>query len=225
MLQKHGNLKKVVEGFNQDSSAIYFTYLPKIKAGIVKLDKLSGFKRKSAELDELALDFAIHVLEKNLFSEFDYSRAKSKDPIFSFLFNHLRNFYRDVKNKEKQNEEIKQQHMLRAGLGGTKGLISADEMDQLKKRADQDHPIEAYEESKDFCADIKKISKSFIRSLKGLEKKAWKWFLEENASIQEVANRLGVSNRTTNSLKASIKIKAQKHMNDGGYFASNINYK
>ena len=74
--------------------------------------------------------------------------------------------------------------MLRAGLGGTKGPISADDMDQLKRRVDQNHPAEAYEESKDFCADIKKISKSFIRSLKGLEKKSWKWFLEEKASIK-----------------------------------------
>jgi DNA-directed RNA polymerase specialized sigma subunit len=66
------------------------------------------------------------------------------------------------------------------------------------------------------------VSKAFIKSLRGLEHKAWKFFIYDEASADEVAKQLGISNRTSFRLKDSIKSKAKRYLKR--YYAGNYNF-
>ena len=81
-------------------SDVYLSHLPKIKACIRKLDYQSGFKRSTDQINELAQDFFTKVWVDDILSYFDSSKAKSKDAILAYLYNHLRNFYRLFRTKE-----------------------------------------------------------------------------------------------------------------------------
>ena len=189
-----------VENFNLDFSSVYLTHFTKIKASIAKLDQLSGFKRTADQIDELTQDFFTKVWAENLLNQFDSARAKSKDAVLAFLYNHLRNFYSSKRTKEMLDAETKKQ---------------LKEIAKINSHA-------GFEESKGFCHDIKKVSKAFIKSLRGLEHKAWKFFIYDEASADEVAKQLGISNRTSFRLKDSIKSKAKRYLKR--YYAGNYNF-
>ena len=80
-------------------------------------------------------------------------------------------------------------------------------------------------EDKGFCHDIKKVSKAFVKSLKGLERKVYRLFKDQimEADPKQIALQLGVSLATSYRLKESIKSKAQEYMK--GYYSGNINFK
>ena len=77
-----------------------------------------------------------------------------------------------------------------------------------------------HDEDTGFCHDIKKVGKAFVKSLRGLEKKAWKMFIHDEASAETVANELGVSTRTSFRLKDSINSKAKMYLK--GYYAGSL---
>ena len=81
-----------------------------------------------------------------------------------------------------------------------------------------------YVEDNGFCHDIKKVSKAFVKSLKGLERRVYRLFKDQiiEADPKEIALQLGVSLRTSYRLKESIKSKAQEYMS--GYYSGNINF-
>ena len=73
---------------------------------------------------------------------------------------------------------------------------------------------------KESIHDIKKVGKAFVKSLRGLEKKAWKMFIHDEVSAETVANELGVSTRTSFRLKDSINSKAKMYLK--GYYAGSL---
>ena len=79
-------------------------------------------------------------------------------------------------------------------------------------------------EDNGFCHDIKKVSKAFVKSLKGLERRVYRVFKDQiiEADPKKIALQLGVSLRTSYRLKESIKSKAQEHMTR--YYSGNINF-
>lgn len=131
---------------NEESSAlnfsdVYLSHLPKIKACIRKLDHLSGFKRLADQINELSQDFFTKVWADNILDYFDPSRAKSKDAILAYLYNHLRNFYSSVRTKEiryaQTNKKLKE--MFTLGLRSNSNLYGTK-----------------YDEDTGFCHDVKK---------------------------------------------------------------------
>lgn len=187
-------------------SDVYLSHLPKIKACLRKLDYLSGFNRPTDQINELAQDFFTKVWADNLLAYFDPSRAKSKDAILAYLYNHLRNFYSSARTKEiryvETNNQLKEISTL--GLRSNSNLYGAK-----------------HDEDTGFCHDVKKVGKAFVKSLRGLEKKAWKMFIHDEASADTVANQLGVSARTSYRLKDSINSKAKMYLK--GYYAGSLN--
>ena len=187
-------------------SDVYLSHLPKIKACLRKLDHLSGFNRPTDQINELAQDFFTKVWADNLLAYFDPSRAKSKDAILAYLYNHLRNFYSSARTKEiryvETNNQLKEISTL--GLCSNSNLYGAK-----------------HDEDTGFCHDVKKVGKAFVKSLRGLEKKAWKMFIHDEASADTVANQLGVSARTSYRLKDSINSKAKMYLK--GYYAGSLN--
>ena len=187
-------------------SDVYLSHLPKIKACLRKLDHLSGFNRPTDQINELAQDFFTKVWADNLLAYFDPSRAKSKDAILAYLYNHLRNFYSSARTKEiryvETNNQLKEISTL--GLCSNSNLYGAK-----------------HDEDTGFCHDVKKVGKAFVKSLRGLEKKAWKMFVYDEASADTVANQLGVSARTSYRLKDSINSKAKMYLK--GYYAGSLN--
>ena len=187
-------------------SDVYLSHLPKIKACLRKLDHLSGFNRPTDQINELAQDFFTKVWADNLLAYFDPSRAKSKDAILAYLYNHLRNFYSSARTKEiryvETNNQLKEISAL--GLRSNSNLYGAK-----------------HDEDTGFCHDVKKVGKAFVKSLRGLEKKAWKMFIHDEASADTVANQLGIGRMTSYRLKDSINSKAKMYLK--GYYAGSLN--
>ena len=187
-------------------SDVYLSHLPKIKACLRKLDHLSGFNRPTDQINELAQDFFTKVWADNLLAYFDPSRAKSKDAILAYLYNHLRNFYSSARTKEiryvETNNQLKEISTL--GLRSNSNLYGAK-----------------HDEDMGFCHDVKKVGKAFVKSLRGLEKKAWKMFIHDEASADTVANQLGIGRMTSYRLKDSINSKAKMYLK--GYYAGSLN--
>ena len=187
-------------------SDVYLSHLPKIKACLRKLDHLSGFNRPTDQINELAQDFFTKVWADNLLAYFDPSRAKSKDAILAYLYNHLRNFHSSARTKEiryvETNNQLKEISTL--GLCSNSNLYGAK-----------------HDEDTGFCHDVKKVGKAFVKSLRGLEKKAWKMFIHDEASADTVANQLGIGRMTSYRLKDSINSKAKMYLK--GYYAGSFN--
>ena len=194
-----------VAGTALNFSDVYLSHLPKIKACIRKLDHKASFKRSTDQINELAQDFFTKVWADSILDYFDPSRTKSKDPILAYLYNHLRNFYSSIRTKEIKDAETKK----RLKEVSTLGLRSNSNLFGTK-----------HDEDTGFCHDIKKVGKAFVKSLRGLEKKAWKMFIHDEASAETVANELGVSTRTSFRLKDSINSKAKMYLK--GYYAGSL---
>ena len=186
-------------------SDVYLSHLSKIKACIRKLDHKSGFKRSTDQINELAQDFFTKVWADSILDYFDPSRAKSKDPILAYLYNHLRNFYSSIRTKEIRYAETKK----RLKEVSTLGLRSNSNLFGTK-----------HDEDTGFCHDIKKVGKAFVKSLRGLEKKAWKMFIHDEASADTVAKELGIGRMTSYRLKDSINSKAKMYLK--GYYAGSL---
>ena len=186
-------------------SDVYLSHLPKIKACIRKLDYKSGFKRSTDQINELAQDFFTKVWADSILDYFDPSRAKSKDAILAYLYNHLRNFYSSIRTKEIRYAETKK----RLKEVSTLGLRSNSNLFGTK-----------HDEDTGFCHDIKKVGKAFVKSLRGLEKKAWKMFIHDEASADTVAKELGIGRMTSYRLKDSINSKAKMYLK--GYYAGSL---
>ena len=186
-------------------SDVYLSHLPKIKACIRKLDHKSGFKRSTDQINELAQDFFTKVWADSILDYFDPSRAKSKDPILAYLYNHLRNFYSSIRTKEIKDTETKK----RLKEVSTLGLRSNSNLFGTK-----------HDEDTGFCHDIKKVGKAFVKSLRGLEKKAWKMFIHDEVSADTVAKELGIGRMTSYRLKDSINSKAKMYLK--GYYAGSL---
>ena len=186
-------------------SDVYLSHLSKIKACIRKLDHKAGFKRSTDQTDELAQDFFTKVWADSILDYFDPSRAKSKDPILAYLYNHLRNFYSSIRTKEIRYAETKK----RLKEFSTLGLRSNSNLFGTK-----------HDEDTGFCRDIKKVGKAFVKSLRGLEKKAWKMFIYDDASANTVAKELGIGRMTSYRLKDSINSKAKMYLK--GYYAGSL---
>ena len=123
-------------------SDVYLSHLSKIKACIRKLDHKAGFKRSTDQTDELAQDFFTKVWADSILDYFDPSRAKSRDPILAYLYNHLRNFYSSIRTKEIRYAETKK----RLKEVSTLGLRSNSNLFGTK-----------HDEDTGFCHDIKKV--------------------------------------------------------------------
>lgn len=186
-------------------SDVYLSHLSKIKACIRKLDHKAGFKRSTDQTDELAQDFFTKVWADSILDYFDPSRAKSKDAILAYLYNHLRNFYSSIRTKEIRYAETKK----RLKEVSTLGLRSNTNLFGTK-----------HDEDTGFCHDIKKVGKAFVKSLRGLEKKAWKMFIHDEASADTVAKELGIGRMTSYRLKDSINSKAKMYLK--GYYAGSL---
>jgi len=187
-------------------SDVYLSHLPKIKACLRKLDHLSGFNRPTDQINELAQDFFTKVWADNLLAYFDPSRAKSKDAILAYLYNHLRNFYSSARTKEIRYVETNNQ---------------LKEISTLGLRSNSNLYGTKHDEDTGFCHDVKKVGKAFVKSLRGLEKKAWKMFIHDEASADTVANQLGIGRMTSYRLKDSINSKAKMYLK--GYYAGSLN--
>ena len=186
-------------------SDVYLSHLSKIKACIRKLDHKAGFKRSTDQINELAQDFFTKVWADSILDYFDPSRAKSKDAILAYLYNHLRNFYSSIRTKEIRYAETKK----RLKEVSTLGLRSNSNLFGTK-----------HDEDTGFCHDIKKVGKTFVKSLRGLEKKAWKMFIYDDASANTVAKELGIGRMTSYRLKDSINSKAKMYLK--GYYAGSL---
>ena len=186
-------------------SDVYLSHLSKIKACIRKLDHKAGFKRSTDQINELAQDFFTKVWADSILDYFDPSRAKSRDPILAYLYNHLRNFYSSIRTKEIKDAETKK----RLKEVSTLGLRSNSNLFGTK-----------HDEDTGFCHDIKKVGKAFVKSLRGLEKKAWKMFIHDEASADTVAKELGIGRMTSYRLKDSINSKAKMYLK--GYYAGSL---
>ncbi|WP_027306786.1 hypothetical protein [Candidatus Pelagibacter communis] len=227
-------------------SDVYLSHLPKIKACLRKLDHLSGFNRPTDQINELAQDFFTKVWADNLLAFFDPSRAKSKDAILAYLYNHLRNFYSSARTKEIRYAETNKKLMINRNFNHlsndrlsefTHGLkfeleniscVSQNDKDKTHKEISK-LDVEAasnfsntqHDENTGFCHDVKKVGKAFVKSLRGLEKKAWKMFVYDEASADTVANQLGIGRMTSYRLKDSINSKAKMYLK--GYYAGSLN--
>ena len=205
-MSNHANQSVTYEASSTlNFSDVYLSHLSKIKACIKKLDYQSGYKRSADQINELAQDFFTKVWADSILDYFDPSRAKSKDAILAYLYNHLRNFYSSIRTKEIRYAETKK----RLEDVSTLGLHSNSNLFGTK-----------HDEDTGFCHDIKKVGKAFVKSLRGLEKKAWKMFIHDEASAETVANELGVSTRTSFRLKDTINSKAKMYLK--GYYAGSL---
>ena len=210
-MQKQQSYKAVIliDKTALDFSTVYKKYFTKVKQRLVGLGYKSGFARTNDQIEELTQAFFTYVWEKNVLNSFDPRKAKSKDPIFTFLKNHILGFYRNVRKKEAREanamknlkEHIKTYPVANSNLLGT-----------------------VHVEDKGFCHDIKKVSKAFVKSLKGLERRVHRLFKDQIMEVdpKQISLQLGVSLATSYRLKESIKSKAQEYMN--GYYSGNINF-
>ena len=185
-----------------DFSEVYKKYFPKVKQRLVQLDNKSGFTRTNDQIEELTQAFFTKVWANNILNSFDPNKANSKDPIRTFLNNHVWGFYKNLKEREvREANAIEALKEINAILLGS-----------------------VHYPKYDFCHDIRKVSKAFVKSLKGLERRVYRLFKDQIMEVdaKQIALQLGVSQATSYRLKESIKSKAQEYMNV--YYSGNINF-
>ena len=219
MLSQHkgGTVTSQIAQINNSSSnepvldfgSIYNKYFTKISQRLAKLDRLSGFTRSADQNEELTQSFFAKVWEKKILNKFDPSKARSKDPILTFLNNHVWAFFRNLKEREVREANA---------MGNLK------ENHKVYQYADSTLYGTVHLEDNGFCHDIKKVSKTFVRSLKGLERRVYRLFKDQilDADPKQIALQLGVSQATSYRLKESIQTKAREYL--GGYYSGNINF-
>ena len=191
-----------------DFGSIYNKYFTKISQRLAKLDRLSGFTRSADQNEELTQSFFAKVWEKKILNSFDPSKTQSKDPILTFLNNHVRTFFKNLKEREVREAKV----------------ISDLKLLGFKNGSDSTLYGNVHFEDHGFCHDIKKVSKAFVRSLKGLERRVYRLFKDQilDADPKQIALQLGVSQATSYRLKESIQTKAREYL--GGYYSGNINF-
>ena len=74
--------------------------------------------------------------------------------------------------------------------------------------------------ARDEAVTAAQVGKAFVKSLRGLEKKAWKMFIHDEVSADTVAKELGIGRMTSYRLKDSINSKAKKYLK--GYYAGSL---
>lgn len=192
-----------------DFSSIYNKYFTKISKRLAQLDRKSGFTRSADHNKELTQSFFAKVWEKKILDKFDPSIARSKDPILTFLNNHVRAFFKNLKEREVRESNA---------MGNLK------ENHKVYQYADSTLYGTVHLEDNGFCHDIKKVSKTFLRSLKGLERRVYRLFKDQilDADPKQISLQLGVSQATSYRLKDSIQTKAREYL--GGYYSGNINF-
>ena len=192
-----------------DFSTVYKKYFTKVKQRLVQLDYKSGFTRRGDQIEDLTQAFFTKVWAKNILSSFDPTKAKSKDPILTFLNNHVWGFFKHLKEKEVRE---------------AKGMENLKEHMKTYPVANSNLLGRVHVEDKGFCHDLRKVKSAFKKSLKGLEKRLYRLFTDAvfEADPKQIALQLGVSIATSYRLKESIKTKAQEYMN--GYYSGNINF-
>ena len=212
-----------------DFSEIYKKYFTKIKRELVKFDNKSSFSRTNDQIEELSQAFFTKVWANNILNSFDPNKAKSKDPILTFLKNHLRTFFKNL--KEMETREASKMKELKQNFGIIEYKYEDHKFSAIPKsnivnnvKANSTLVGNTHVEDNGFCHDIKKVSKAFVKSLKGLERRLYRVFKDQiiEADPKKIALQLGVSLRTSYRLKESIKSKAQEHMTR--YCSGNINF-
>ena len=160
---------------------------------IKSLDRKSGFSRSTDDLKDLVQGYFLEIFENKhrngktykAIDKYDPSRANDKshsgDPIFKFLIGSIRNFY-----KKSRKENIRHLETRKALLHEHQNKITS-----YHNKVDINEDLDAKENYRDeilknntedylvFCYDFKKLSRSFVKNLKGLELKTWKLFIEE----------------------------------------------
>jgi len=201
---------------------VYDTQFHNISNYIKSLDAKAGFFRSEEDHENLIHEFFAEIFEnKNrnnrtyrLVDTYDPNRSKSDNPQFKFLIGLIKNFY-----ASQRTEDLKRRETLKN--------IKQDQLDAItcfhnKSDGENSYQDEVFfnnqEKDVGFCHDIKKLSRNFVKKLKGLELKAYKYLVEDQMSSKQLAQVLGVSSRTAYNLKESINQKAQFTME--AYIAS-----
>ena len=223
------NVAVIYDGAALDFSKVYKKYFSRVKQRLVQLDNKSGFTRTNDQIEDLTQAFFTKVWANNILNSFDPNKAKSKDPILTFLNNHVWGFFKNL--KEKETREANNMKELKQNFGIFEYKSEDNKFSVLPKSNIKNNVIanstfagNTHVEDNGFCHDIKKVSKAFIKSLKGLERRVYRLFKDQiiEADPKEIALQLGVSLRTSYRLKESIKSKAQEYMS--GYYSGNINF-
>ena len=106
MLSKKLYNKKCLNNNTLDFTKVYSNYFSKIKSQIKSLDRSNLYSRNNESLEDLTQGFFVDLFHKNSLSKYDLSRAAGKDPVLTFLRNHLRNYYRLKYNQEMKDKRI-----------------------------------------------------------------------------------------------------------------------
>ena len=83
------NVAVIYDGAALDFSEVYKKYFSRVKQRLVQLDNKSGFTRTNDQIEDLTQAFFTKVWANNILNSFDPNKAKSKDPILTFLNNHI----------------------------------------------------------------------------------------------------------------------------------------
>ncbi|MDB9825262.1 hypothetical protein OAC15_04045 [Alphaproteobacteria bacterium] len=210
---------------NINFGSIYESQKINVTNYIKSLDRKSGFFRSTDDLKDLVQSYFLEIFENKYrdgktyktIDKYDPSRANDKshsgDPIFKFLIGSIKNFY-----KKSRKENIRYLETKKALLQEHQNKITnfhnkaAKNLDLDAKENYRNKILNNDTEELSFCYDVKKLSSSFVKNLKGLELKTWKFFILEEMTPLMVAKHLGFSERTAYNLRNSINSKAQEHM-------------
>lgn len=196
---------------------VYDSSLKSVKDYIRAKDAAANYKRSDDDFDDIVQGFYLYMFDnkntKNsksnvrLIDRFDQNRVTNSDPkkaLFNFLVNHLRNYYRTT-----MENDMKQKNTLASYN------VSIEEQQTSFHNGDHIYDNSHEESKRNFCLDLtNSLSKKFVRGLNKLERGAYKFFIEDNLSAQQVAIKLGVQKSTAYNLRNSINFKAQQIMND-----------
>lgn len=192
---------------------VYENQFHNISNYIKSLDTKAGFFRSEEDHEEMIHEFFAEIFETKkrnnrsyrLVDTYDPNRSESNNPQFKFLIGLIKNFYASQRTKDlKRRETLKN--------------IKQEQLDAITcfhNKSDEENYyqdeviINNQEKDLGFCHDIKKLSRDFVKKLKGLELKAYKYLIEDQMSPKQLAKVLGVSSRTAYNLKESINKKAQ----------------
>tara|TARA_B100001093_G_scaffold369089_1_gene354039 strand:+ start:4616 stop:5230 length:615 start_codon:yes stop_codon:yes gene_type:complete len=196
---------------------VYDSTVKNVKDYISAKDAAANYRRSDEDVDDIVQGFYLYLfdnkkkrnneLKDRLIDRFDLNRVTSSDSkkaLFNFIVNHLRNYYRTS-----MDEDLKHKKCLNS--------LSSSIKEQQTSYFNGDHIYDnSHEESKrNFCHDLSNsLSKKFVRGLNKLERGAYKFFIEDNLSAQQVAMKLGVQKSTAYNLRNSINFKAQQIMNE-----------
>lgn len=203
---------------NITMGGLYKSHKNKIKKYVQKMDAKTGFSRSEQDLEDFVSEFFLNIFEIKKRNNKRYKLIDSysslrinpeqKDPLLIFLLGHIKNSYASERNQNIQERETIQNYYkeYESKIGCFHNRSSYEE--------NYSNPIleTDYEETQNFCYDIKKLHKTFKQTLKGLEKKAYIYFIDQELSPSIVANKIGVSIRTAYNLRNSINLKAQETM-------------